>query len=258
MRLGRLGLALATVLLGFGIAAIQVMPFLEYIPFSPRAQGYRGFAGSVSFAIPWNHVLEFFLKNFVGARETYWGSNPLKLHSEYLGLPVVALALLGAGVRERRRLVLWLGGIGLLFLLVSLGGATPFYKLWWAVMPLVKKTRAPGMAFFVVAFVTAVWAGVGAERALSGEGRRAALPALVVAACVVLLAVFGVFGHVAHALADGLQAEAGRATGAAAEADAFDLNVRVVEFGDAADMLINVTDDGCGSTCPKACATNMG
>src|SRR2546427_6248781 len=219
MRVGRLGLALAAVLLGFGIAAIQVVPFLEYIPFSPRAQGYRGFAGSVSFAIPWNHVLEFFLKNFVGARETYWGSNPLKLHSEYLGLPVIALALLGARVRERRRLVLWLGGIGLLFLLVSLGGATPFYKLWWALMPLVKKTRAPGMAFFIVAFVTAVCAGVGAERALSSEGRRAARPALVVAACVVLLAVFGVFGHVAHTLAEALQADAGRATGAAADAD---------------------------------------
>ena len=219
MRVGRLGLALAAVLLGFGIAAIQIVPFLEYIPFSPRAQGYRGFAGSVSFAIPWNHVLEFFLKNFVGARETYWGSNPLKLHSEYLGLPVIALALLGARVRERRRLVLWLGGIGLLFLLVSLGGATPFYKLWWALMPLVKKTRAPGMAFFIVAFVTAVCAGVGAERALSSEGRRAARPALVVAACGVLLAVFGVFGHVAHTLAEGLQADAGRATGAAADAD---------------------------------------
>src|SRR2546428_5326579 len=58
MRVGRLGLALAAVLLGFGIAAIQVVPFLEYIPFSPRAQGYRGFAGSVSFAIPWNRSEE--------------------------------------------------------------------------------------------------------------------------------------------------------------------------------------------------------
>src|SRR5437870_1104592 len=218
-RVLHLGLALVAVLIGFGVAAIQILPFFEYIPFSPRAQGYHGFEGSTSFAIPWDHVPEFFFKNFVGSRETYWGSNPIKLHSEYLGLPVVVLAALGATVREHRRQILWLGGIGLLFLLVSLGGATPFYKLWWAVMPLVKKTRAPGMAFFVVAFVTAVWAGVGAERALSSEGRRAALPALVVAACVVLLAVFGVFGHVAHALADGLQAEAGRATGAAAEAD---------------------------------------
>src|SRR5256886_7275739 len=143
-RVARLGLALAAVLLGFGLAAIQLLPFIQYIPFSPRAQGYHGFEGSTSWAIPWNHVPEFFLKNFVGSRDTYWGSNFAKLHSEYLGLPVIALAALGAGAKDRRRLVLWVGGIGLLFLLVSLGAATPFYKLWWALMPMVKKTRAPG------------------------------------------------------------------------------------------------------------------
>src|SRR5206468_2372952 len=166
-RVVRLGLALIAVLVGFGIAAIQIMPFFEYIPFSPRAQGYSGFEGSSSYAIPWDHVPEFFFKNFVGSRETYWGSNPIKLHSEYLGLPVVVLAALGATVRERRRQILWLGGIGLLFLLISLGAATPFYKLWWALMPLVKKTRAPGMAFYVVAIVTAVFAGLGVLRALT-------------------------------------------------------------------------------------------
>lgn len=40
--------------------------------------------------------------------------------------------------------------------------------------------------------------------------------------------------------------------------DPFDLDVRVVEFGDAEMPLINLTDDGCGSSCPKACTTNMG
>ena len=38
----------------------------------------------------------------------------------------------------------------------------------------------------------------------------------------------------------------------------FDLDIRVIEVGDAAASLINLTDDGCGSTCPKACATNCG
>src|SRR5213078_221191 len=140
-RVLRLGLALVAVLIGFGIAAIQILPFFEYIPFSPRAQGYHGFEGSTSFAIPWNQVPEFFLKNFVGRSwDTYWGSNALKFHSEYLGLPVVVLAALGIAAPERRRQVLWLGGIGLLFLLISLGAATPYYRVWWTLMPLVKKT----------------------------------------------------------------------------------------------------------------------
>ena len=210
-RVLRLGLALAAVLIGFGVAAIQILPFFEYIPFSPRAQGYHGFEGSTSFAIPWNHVPEFFLKSFVGSTPagTYWGSNSLKLHSEYLGLPVVVLAALGATVRERRRQILWVGGIGILFLLISLGAGTPFFKLWWAVMPLVKKTRAPGMAFYVVALVTAMFAGLGVERALKGEGRRVMAPALILGGIVALLGVTGVFGHIAEALAAERAAAAG-------------------------------------------------
>src|SRR5438132_9428438 len=215
-RLLQLGLALGAVLLGFGIAAIQIVPFFGYIPFSPRAGGYYGFAGSTSYAIPWDHVPEFFLKNFVGSHETYWGSNPLKLHSEYLGLPVIALAVLGAGTRERRRLILWVGGIGLLFLLISLGAATPFYKLWWAVMPLVSKTRAPGMAFFVVAFVVAIFAALGVDRALGQDGRRAMTPTLIIAAMVALLGITGAWGHVAESLASGIQAASGRPALAAA------------------------------------------
>jgi membrane protein YfhO len=205
-RVGRLGLALGAVLLGYGLAMIQVLPFIQYIPFSPRAQGFHGFEGSTSFAVPWAHVPGFFLRDYVGARETYWGPNPIKFHSEYLGLPVAALAVLGAASRGRRRLVLWLGGIGLLFLLISMGSATPFYRVWWAVMPLVKKTRAPGMAFFVPAFVTACFAAFGVERLERREGARHLMPWLVGAAVVILLAVTGTFGTLAAnvAAAEGL------------------------------------------------------
>ena len=196
----RLAMALAAVIVGFGVATLQILPFLEYVPHSPRAEGYQGFEGSTSFAIPWDHVLEIFLAGFTGEGATYWGSNPLKLHSEYLGLPAVALAVLGAGDR-RRRLIWWLGGLAVLFLLISLGGGTPFYRIWWTVMPYVKKTRAPGMAFFVVSFVTAVLAGLGVSRLEAGQGARAARIWLAVAALVALLALVGAFGNLAVSLA---------------------------------------------------------
>ena len=210
-RLGRLALALAAVLLGYGLAMVQVLPFIRYIPFSPRAQGYHvagatAFQAATSYAVPWAHVPGFFLRDFVGARDTYWGPNPIKLHSEYLGLPVVALAVLGAASRGRRRLVLWLGGIGLLFLLISMGAATPFYQVWWAVMPLVKKTRAPGMAFFVPSFVTACFAAFGVERLERREAGRHLLPWFLAAGVVIVLAVSGAFSTVAAnvATAEGL------------------------------------------------------
>lgn len=42
------------------------------------------------------------------------------------------------------------------------------------------------------------------------------------------------------------------------EADPFDLDIRIIESGDAAACLTNVTDNGCGSTCASPCATNCG
>ena len=218
-RLGGLGLALAAVLLGFGVAMIQILPFYRYLPFSPRAEGYYGFEGSTSYAIPWAHVPEFFLKLFTGFGDTtYWGPNPLKLHSEYLGLPVVALAVLGAADAKRRRLILWLGGIGLLFLLISLGAATPFYRVWWALMPYVKQTRAPGMAFYVVAFACAVLAGIGAVRLEAKEGGRHVLPWAAAALVVVVLAASGAFGAMATSFAAGHEQDVGHALTPAADA----------------------------------------
>lgn len=201
-RLVRLGVALVAVIAGFGMGMPQILPFLEYIPHSPRAGGYSvGYAGSTSYGIPWDHVPELFLAGFTGAVETYWGSNPLKLHSEYLGLPVIALAIFGFGDR-RRRLVWWMSAIGLLFLLISLGGATPFYHLWWLVMPYVKKTRAPGMVFFVVAFCVSMFAALGVTRLERGEGHpRVARIWLIAAGVVALLGAIGVFGQMAVSLA---------------------------------------------------------
>jgi hypothetical protein len=217
-RVRALALALGAVVLGFGVAAIQILPFLAYLPFSPRAQGFHGFEGATSYAIPWAHVPEFLLKSFTGVRETYWGPNGLKLHSEYLGLPVIALAILGVGAGKQRRLMLWLGGIGLLFLLISLGASTPFYQAWWALMPYVKQTRAPGMAFFVVALVVAVLAALGVERLERKEEGLHPTFWFVAAGAIALLAIAGAFSSMAVSLATGLEASLGRPLADAAAA----------------------------------------
>jgi hypothetical protein len=213
-----LALALAAVIVGFGIAAIQLLPAFEQMPLSTRATAVQGgFAGATSFATPWVDVPEFFFKQFVGwgypgtPGSTYWGPAPLKFHSEYLGLPVIALAILGAGRRTSvdRRLRQWLAGIGLLFLLIALGDGTPFYHLWWALMPYVKQMRAPGMAFFVTAFIVSCFAGFGVERIerSAGAGSEERMPSyvrawLVAGGAFILFAAAGVFAALARALAD--------------------------------------------------------
>jgi len=197
------------VVLGFGISMIQILPFFHSIPYGTRAET-AGYAWSTSYAMPWSHVPELALSGFMGHYGTYWGPNPLKLHSEYLGLPVLALAAVGAG-SSRRRLVRWLGAIAVLFLLVSLGGATPFYHLWYALVPYVKKTRAPGMALYVTALTISCLAGLGVERLERREGKRTLQVAMAVAAVIILLAAAGVFGSIASGIAPGFGKDASAA-----------------------------------------------
>ena len=222
-RLTRLAIVLVAVIAGFGIAAPQILPFLEYIPHSPRAVAYStAFENAASYGVPWEHVPGFFLAGFVGESGTYWGSNPIKLHSEYLGLAVVALAILGLGGQPaRRRLIWWLGGICALFLLIALSNATPFYKLWWSVMPYVRKTRAPGMVFFIVAFCTATFAALGAARLERKEGAGHVRGWLIAAGVIALLGIAGAFGHLAESLAPPERAQVAAALASSIRVSAF-------------------------------------
>src|SRR5688500_8330478 len=192
-------LALGAVLLGVMLSALQALPFLSYIPFSPRGEGggSGGWEYAVSYSLPPEEIVTAILPQFNGVLESYWGRNFFKLHTEYLGAAVLALAVLGLGDRTRTRVIRALGVIAALFLLVALGGHTPFYTLWYEVMPMMKKVRAPGMAFFLVALPVAVWAGFGADRLLRREVTLKALAIpLAVLGAIALLGAAGVLGSI--------------------------------------------------------------
>jgi hypothetical protein len=202
-------LALGAVLLGVTLSAVQALPFLSYIPFSPRGEGggSGGWEYAVSYSLPPEELFTTILPQFNGVLESYWGRNFFKLHTEYLGAAVVALAVLGLGDRTRTRTIRALAVIAALFLLVALGGHTPFYTLWYEVMPMMKKVRAPGMAFYLVALPVAIWAGFGADRLLRGEVtvKAMAIPLGVIGA-IALLGVTGVLGSLGTLFASAEQA----------------------------------------------------
>jgi hypothetical protein len=183
--------ALGAVLLGAGIAAVQILPVYHYLPYSTRAIGHSAssYAYATSYALPPLELVGTILPQFNGIGDYYWGENFFKAHTEYLGAVVVAFALLGLVARRRDRAMLALAVIGGLFLMVSLGGHTPFYHLWYEVVPYIKKVRAPGMAFFLVALPVAVWAGAGVEELLA---RR--IPPRRIAVVFGVLAAFGLLG----------------------------------------------------------------
>lgn len=186
-----LGLALAAVALGFGMGMIQLWPFISYLPHAARYAGAMGWEYATSYAIPWPHVMDWLVSDFTGSAATYWGENPLKLHTEYLGAATLVLASVGVADKSQRRLLWFLGGVFLLFVLVALGAHTPFYRLWYTIVPGVKSTRAPGMAFFIPSFVVATCAGIGVERLLRGEGKKVLVGWLVGAGVLLLFAASG-------------------------------------------------------------------
>ncbi len=222
--------ALAAVGLGVAVAAIQVLPFLAYIPFSPRGEGgpSGGWEYAIGYSMPPEELLTTVLPQFNGMLEKYWGRSYFKLHTEYLGAVVVALAAIGIGDRSRTRLIRGLGVIAILFLFVALGGYTPFYRLWYEVMPMMKKVRAPGMAFYLVALPLAVYAGFGAERLLKRvvSPRALTLP-LSILGGLALLGVVGVLESIATAFVPAEQAQRLAANGPDIRTGAFRLLLMV-------------------------------
>ena len=196
--------AIGAVALGFGLYVIQAMPFIQYIPFSPRAEG--GTSGdwdyATSFALPPSELWSVFYPEFNGIHTAYWGFNRFKLHTEFVGLIPLALAWLGIRDKGRRPIVIALSVIGVLFLLVAFGGHTPFYRLWFELLPMMKKVRAAGMAFLFVVLPICIFAGFGADRLLKGEVtfRQAFIP-IAVFGVLGLLGIVGMLQAVAEALA---------------------------------------------------------
>ena len=202
-RVVALGLATVAVALGFTLSLVQILPFVHNSPYSARVAGNQGWLYATSYAMPLENIVDWLVPTFTGSSltDTHWGSNGVKLHSEYVGAATLALALVGIMGPERRKLKLFLGGIGLLFVLVALGGHTPFYRLWYAIVPGVKVTRAAGMAFFIPTFVFCCWAAFGVERLERGEVGKLLTGLLIAAGLLLLLGASGGLTAVAEVFA---------------------------------------------------------
>ena len=195
-----LGWATAAVVLGFGIAMIQLYPFIRYMPYSARSAGAQGWEYATSYAMPWPHVIDWLVSDFTGILDHYSGENFIKYQSEYVGAAVLALASLGIARKDRRPLIRFFGGVALLFFLVCLGAHSPFYRLWYAVIPGAKAMRAPAMSFFIPTFAFALFAGLGVERIERGERSRLITALFVTAGVLLVLGASGALGDLAIAL----------------------------------------------------------
>ena len=202
----RLAAALGSVIVGLAIGAVQYLPLREYVKWSPRAGGVADYSVATSYA--WNpeELLNVYLPQFSGILENYWGRNGIHLHSDYFGAVVLVLvgaAFIGLRSDTRRKHILFWSVVLLVTVLWSLGSATPFYRIPYAIVPGTKYFRAPATIFFVGALAIAFLACVGAERFLQLRiPRRYFIGWLIAGGVMAILASVGGLSSIAESFVD--------------------------------------------------------
>ncbi len=200
----RLGAALLAVIVGLAIGAVQYLPVREYMAWSPRAGGID-YRSATSYAWPPDELLNAYLPQFSGMLDNYSGPNGIHLHSDYVGVVVLILAgaaFIGLRTDSRRKHIIFWSVALLVSLLWSLGGATPFYRIPYAIIPGTKYFRAPATFFFVGTLAIALLACAGTERFLQLRVSRRYLFGWAIGGLVIaLLASVGALSNIAESFA---------------------------------------------------------
>jgi hypothetical protein len=147
----------------FVSAAVILLPFLDYVDQSPRGGEGRGYEYSTSYAFPPREMTALAVPEEVGFIGTYTGTNPLKLHTEYMGATVLLLVALGFRYARRNRYFWFFLGLALFTLSISFGGHTPIYRLYYELLPGTKKFRAPSVSLFLLSMSMVAMATVTLE-----------------------------------------------------------------------------------------------
>lgn len=180
--------------LGFGLAAVQLVPSWEYMRLSTRAEGsYQAMAHG----FPLHDLLHIILP---GSLATW---SPL-----YVGILPLALAALALHLFRSREVVFW-GLWALLALLLSFGGSTFLYVPFYLFAPGFGLFRSQERIAFLFSFALSLLAGYGTlgliqaiPRSLRGRLRAFRNLLLFAAVATVALVILFLYSWVKAGLAD--------------------------------------------------------
>jgi hypothetical protein len=138
---------LAIMLLGGILAAAQLIPTLEFIQHSLRADlSYQ----AVAAGLPLSELISIFYPG-------YFGGSP-----EYVGIVTLVLVALALTLGRPRGDIFFWAGAGLFSLLLAFGGNTFAYPLAYLFVPGFESVRQQERIFLVFSFSAAILAGYGA------------------------------------------------------------------------------------------------
>src|SRR5205814_286346 len=103
---------------------------------------------------------------------------------------------------RRKQIIFWSAAL-LVSVLWSLGSATPFYHIPYAIIPGTKYFRAPATIFFVGTFAIALLSATGTERFLGGQiSRKYVVGWTIFGGVVAVLASVGALTSMAESFVD--------------------------------------------------------
>ena len=167
-----------------GLAAINLLPSLEAVQYSVRAQFDAERAAG--YALPWRGLLGLVAPDFFGRGQArFWGGWP-RVEYGYAG--VLTLFLAGAALfSDRSRLTRFFAISALVFTVLALGDNTPIYPLLLRLVPAFP-FQVPARFVLLLDFSLAGLAAIGMARLLEQpRGLRSYLLAAAVLAAAVLL-----------------------------------------------------------------------
>jgi hypothetical protein len=148
---------------GLCLALIQIWPTQDYVRrYSPRAEEGRGYEYAASWGLHAEEAVSQFVPGFAGystlgghppltSESTYWGKNYFKINSEYAGLVVILLGIIGLFI-YRDRFSWFFMATGIFALLYALGKSGLVFSIAYYIIPLVGKFRAPSTIMFLFCF----------------------------------------------------------------------------------------------------------
>lgn len=156
--------------LGMGMAAVQLMPSLAFMPESLRGTGIE-VEEAQYFSLHPFHLPGAFVPRFLGDLLSLFNLRPMVgdaelsynslLNSVYLGVSTVILACL-SGFKKRKETYFWFG-LALISLLGALGKYFYFYTLAWSYLPGFGLFRYPEKLFIFTGFALCVLAAFGLD-----------------------------------------------------------------------------------------------
>ena len=156
--------SLMALMVGLGLAAVQLLPAAELAALSQRAT--MDFAGFVSFALPWRESVQLLFPYLFGSAPVnayhvpYFGTWGLAETTGYCGILPLGLALIGLMTHRAEALPRFWIAVAIVSVLLALGAATPLARVAYLI-PGYNRFRCPARHFVHTSLAVAVLAGFG-------------------------------------------------------------------------------------------------